>query len=327
MIRQFFDDLFKGKKSKEEIKAVLKEMHERGETVWEITEAARSMRENMVQVSLGYDTLDIVGTGGDNKSTLNISTMAAFVAAGAGCKVFKHFNKGVTSKFGSGELLERLGVDINMAPKEAKKLINKEGIAFAYAPNYHPATRYVKDLRQELDHRTIFNLLGPLTNPANAKRALIGAYSVEAAEKIAMAAHRLDFERAVVVYSTDGFDEISIGEPTIAFESDHLIGEPIKYQIEPVLRKVKPDCLRVESAEESEEMCRKILYRMGKGSRDEREYMMETAVVVNAGYAIYINRGADTPKEGYAMAKESLRGGAAAEKLEAIIRFQNKNKK
>lgn len=316
-IETFFDDIFEGKIRKDLIKDKLEEMHQRGETVEEIVSAAKAMIKRMNQISpnVGGGLLDIVGTGGDGKGTLNISTISAFVAAGAGCNVAKHCNRGISSKFGSVDLLEELGINVNLPPEKTKELIEKIGIGFMYAPLYHPAMKNVAEIRKEIGHRTIFNLLGPLTNPANAQTRLIGAYNLEAAKKIAYSAKKLDIQRFIVVHAhVEGWDEISATNPTTTFYGNMLSeGIQEKCYIPPF--SMKGD-LRVSSARESADICKKIFYNE---RLSEREEAMKASVLLNAGMAIYAHLWRPTKEDCLRMAKKSLESGNAARKLELLI--------
>ncbi len=317
MIEKFFNNILEGKLDKEEIKRVLIEMYQRGETVNEIVAAATSMRNHMISIkpNADEDLLDIVGTGGDGKSSLNISTIAAFIAAGAGCRVAKHCNRGVSSKFGSVDLLEELGLNINLSPEKTNELIENVGIGFMYAPIYHPAMKHAAEARKELGHRSIFNLLGPLTNPANAQTRLLGAYSYDVAKKLANVAKILGIKRVITVCSKDGLDEISVGYPTIFF--DTLLREKEdKYFPEDYGASRGESNLRVESAKQSAEVCKKIFYNQ---KLSEEETIMKKAVILNAGFGIYINKALSSPYDGIEQARESIKNGAAANKLEHLI--------
>ncbi len=324
MTEQFFDDIFEGKLGKEEIKLRLEEIYQRGETVDEIVAAVISMRAHMISIKpkVEEDLLDIVGTGGDGKSTLNISTIAAFVAAGAGCYIAKHCNKGVSSKFGSVDLLEKLGLDVNLSPEKTRELIETIGIGFMYAPLYHPTMKHAAEARKELGHRSIFNLLGPLTNPANAQTRLIGAYSFNTAKRLAHVSRILGIKRVISVYSGEGLDEISADYPTSFFdttnpESCFLGDRGDIYLPEGYSTHKNKTSLRVESAKQSAEICRKIIYNQDL-SKDET--MMKKAVILNAGFGIYLNKGLSSPYEGMGQARESIESGAAADKLEQLIK-------
>jgi anthranilate phosphoribosyltransferase len=322
LTKQFFDNVFEGKLKKQEIKDRLEEAYQREETIEEIIVGAQSMREHMIKINIDQKDsilLDIVGTGGDKKQSFSISTTAAFVAAGAGCRVAKHFNKGVSSKFGSGNLLEKLGVKINKDPGDTQNdIIN--GIGFMYAPIYHPAMKEVAQVRKELGHRSIFNLLGPLTNPANAKTMLIGAYNFKAAEKIAAALKELGTERAIVVHSKDGLDEISAEVTTYAFyvnvwkkgvQNDTIY--PDNYKLSK-----KPTDLGVKSVDQSADICKRILFN---DYLSERENIMKETVIANAGMAIFLNNGGPSQYTCCKQARESIDSGAAGEILKELRRY------
>lgn len=328
MIEAFFRDMIEGKLGKEEIKTRLKKMSKDGESVDEIVAAARVMREYMIRINVnlkyGENLLDIVGTGGDSrdgKTLLNISTISAIVAAGAGCKVAKHCNRGVSSKFGSVDLLEKLGVNVNLEPEQTKRLIEDKdiGIGFMYAPLYHPAMGgNVAKARKEIGHRTIFNLIAPLINPASPQTMLVGAYDVSSARKIAYASNRLDVEKAIVFHDQQGYDEIGLVGPVQVFD---VRGERVKeYEFLPssFVHKVNGS-LEVSSSEESAEICRKMFYRFYHNQLSNRERAMKEAVILNAGFGIYVNGKARFKEDGFELARKSIDEGHAGKKLERLI--------
>lgn len=322
MTEQFFDKIFEGNFDEKEVKQKLEEMYQRGETAEEIISAAKSMRKHMVKINIDSEKnlLDIVGTGGDNRSSINISTISSFVAAGAGCTIAKHCNRGVSSKFGSVDLLEKLGINVELKPEQTKKIIEDIGIGFMYAPLYHPAMKNVAQIRKEIRHRTIFNLLGPLTNPANAQTMLIGAYDINAAKNIAYAIKELGIKRALVVHGQNGLDEISLYDLTTVFDVNNL-GYIERYEIYPFYKlKGEPIDLSINSVDESAEICNKIIYneRLSK-----RENSIKEIIVLNAGTAIYANGKRSTRLGSIDLARESIKTGAAKQKLEQLIKTTN----
>jgi len=322
-IEQFFDNIFEGNFDQGEVKTTLEEMHQRGETIQEIVAGAKSMiyHMNAIKPNVEECLLDIVGTGGDGKSSINVSTIAAFVAAGTGCKVAKHCNRGMSSKFGSVDLLEELGINVNNPPEQTEKIIEEIGIGFMYAPLYHPAMKNIKEIRKEIPHRTIFNLLGPLTNPANAQTRLIGAYSLEAAEKIAYAAQELNMKKIWAVHSNEGLDEISISAPTSCF-TNNLDNKEINfhnYFPENYIPSKGISDIEINSAKQSSEICNKILYNK---ELTEKEEIIKQTIIENTSVAIYLN-GKSSIYLGIKLANESIEGGAAANKLEQLIEATN----
>lgn len=209
------NEIMQGKVTTAQIASFLTALRIKGETVEEITGCARAMRENAISIKDTFPiTVDTCGTGGDCKGTFNISTVTAFVVAGAGIRVAKHGNRGVSSKSGSADVLEALGVNINLNPDQVEKCLEEVGIAFLFAPVFHPAMRYALEPRREIGFRTIFNLLGPLTNPAKVKYQVLGVYSSELTEVMARALQGLGVKNAMVVWGEDGMDEISISSST-----------------------------------------------------------------------------------------------------------------
>ena len=213
-----FSEIMAGNVSDETISKVLINLSNKGESVEEITGGAKVLREKSTKVFVKGDLIDTCGTGGDGKNTINISTASALVLASMGYKVAKHGNRSISSKSGSADVLETLGIDINLNSKEVENSINKHNFAFMYAPNYHAAMKYVANVRKKLKKRTIFNLLGPLCNPANVKRQCIGLYSMDVLEKYIQVLKNFNLEKAWVFHSYDGLDEISIFNKTKVYE-------------------------------------------------------------------------------------------------------------
>ena len=285
----------------------------KGETVEEIAAAAQIMRELVTPVFVENQHLvDIVGTGGDGMNTFNISTTSAIVVAAAGGKVAKHGNRSVSSKSGSADVLEALGVNINLTPEQVSECVNKIGIGFMFAPLHHSAMKHAIGPRREMGVRTIFNLLGPLTNPANASTQLLGVFSKAWVEPIAQVLKRLGSEHVLVVHSEDGLDEISIAAPTNVAELRN--GSISSYSITPEefgLNRASLDNIQVHSIEESLAMVRSVLDNQASPARD--------IVVLNAGAAIYAANLTNNLANGIAQAQAVLNNGAAREKLAAWV--------
>ena len=286
------------------------------ETIGEITAAAQVMRElsTKVPVANRQGLVDIVGTGGDGAHTFNISTCSMFVAAGAGARVSKHGGRSVSSKSGAADVLEALGVNINLSPAQIAQSIEQTGIGFMFAPNHHPAMKNVAPVRKEMGVRTFFNILGPLTNPADAPNIVMGVFHPDLVGIQVRALQRLGAEHAVVVYGRDGMDEVSLGAATLVGELKD--GEISEYDIHPEdfgLRMHSNRALRVDSPEQSVAMLRDVLEGKAGAPRD--------IVVLNAGMALYAAGVAPSMQEGMAQARQSIDSGAALAKLQALVAF------
>lgn len=286
------------------------------ETIGEITAAAQVMREVCTPVPVADTThlVDIVGTGGDGSHTFNISTCSMFVAAAAGAKVSKHGGRSVSSKSGSADVLESLGVNINLAPEQIARAIAEVGIGFMFAPNHHPAMKNVAPVRKELGIKTIFNILGPLTNPASAPNILMGVFHPDLVGIQVRALQRLGAEHALVVYGRDGMDEISLGAATLVGELRH--GEIREYEIHPEdfsLPMASNRALRVETPEQSRAMLMDVLDGQGGAARD--------IVLLNAGAALYAAGVAESIGDGVMRAHTAIDSGAARRKLDGLVTF------
>ncbi len=284
------------------------------ETIGEITAAAQVMREFSTKVHVADKThlVDIVGTGGDGSHTFNISTCSMFVAAAAGAKVSKHGGRSVSSKSGSADVLEALGININLKPEAIAKCIEEVGVGFMFAPNHHPAMKNVAPVRKELGVRTIFNILGPLTNPADAPNILMGVFHTDLVGIQIRALQRLGAEHALVVYGKDGMDEISLGAATVVGELKN--GEITEYEIHPEdfgLAMASNRTLRVETAEQSKAMLLGVLDNLPGAARD--------VVILNAGAALYAANVADSIRSGVTLAQKAIESGAAKRKLEQLV--------
>ncbi len=284
------------------------------ETIGEITAAAQVMREFSTKVHVADRThlVDIVGTGGDGSHTFNISTCSMFVAAAAGAKVSKHGGRSVSSKSGSADVLEALGVNINLKPEAISKCIEQVGVGFMFAPNHHPAMKNVAPIRKELGVRTIFNILGPLTNPADAPNILMGVFHPDLVGIQVRALQRLGAEHALVVYGKDGMDEVSLGAATVVGELKD--GEITEYEIHPEdfgLAMASNRALRVETPEQSMQMLKGVLDKEPGAARD--------IVILNAGVALYAANVADSIKSGIELARKAIDSGAAKGKLEQLV--------
>ena len=290
-------------------------MRVKKETIGEITAAAQVMREFSTKVEVADKThlIDIVGTGGDGSHTFNISTCAMFVAAAAGAKVSKHGGRSVSSKSGSADVLEALGININLSPDAIAHCIATVGVGFMFAPNHHPAMKNVAPIRKELGVRTIFNILGPLTNPASAPNILMGVFHPDLVGIQVRALQRLGAEHALVVYGKDGMDEISLGAATVVGELKD--GEITEYEIHPEdfgLPMAGSRALRVETPEQSMQMLAGVL--------DGEEGAPSDIVVLNAGAALYAANVAASMADGIALARQAIASGAARRTLDALVK-------
>ncbi|MBX3611846.1 MAG: anthranilate phosphoribosyltransferase [Hydrogenophaga sp.] len=290
------------------------------ETIGEITAAAQVMREFSTKVHVADKThlVDIVGTGGDGSHTFNISTCSMFVAAAAGARVSKHGGRSVSSKSGSADVLESLGVNINLTPEQIARCIEQVGVGFMFAPNHHPAMKNVAPVRRELGIKTIFNILGPLTNPASAPNILMGVFHPDLVGIQVRALQRLGAEHAVVVYGRDGMDEVSLGAATMVGELRN--GEVQEYEIHPEdfgLTMASNRALRVETPEASREMLLGVL-----SCRDDPALKAASEIVVlNAGVALYAANVTPDIESGIARAREALTSGAALARLDQLKAF------
>ena len=290
------------------------------ETIGEITAAAQVMREfsTKVHVRDSRHLVDIVGTGGDGSHTFNISTCSMFVAAAAGAKVSKHGGRSVSSKSGSADVLEALGVNIHLPPEAIARCIEEVGLGFMFAPNHHPAMKNVAPVRKELGVRTLFNILGPLTNPASAPHILMGVFHSDLVGIQVRALQRLGAEHALVVYGKDGMDEISLGAATVVGELKD--GEIREYEIHPEdfgLTMASNRVLRVDTPEQSMQMLQEVLAGKAGPAAD--------IVALNAGAALYAANVATSLQAGLALAQEALASGAAQHKLDELIRVTSQH--
>lgn len=290
----------------------------KGESVDEITAAATVMRQLSTKVAISDTTylIDTCGTGGDGIQTFNVSTCAAFVAAAAGANVAKHGGRSVSSACGSADVLEALGVNVNLTPEQVAKCVDEIGIGFMFAPNHHSAMKHAAPVRRELGVRTIFNLLGPLTNPAGAKRQVMGVFDKALTGKLTKVLQKLGSEHVLVVHGADGMDEISFtGETHIAELKD---GKLTEYTVNPTQFGLKIHSLksiRVENAEQSKAMILDVLN--GKAAVGTQSAAREI-VLMNAGAAIYVAGVADSLQAGIQKAAEVIDSGVALQKLNAL---------
>ncbi|WP_321882189.1 anthranilate phosphoribosyltransferase [Paraburkholderia bannensis] len=302
--------------------AIITGLRVKKETIGEIAAAATVMREfaNHVEVTDNSNFIDIVGTGGDGSHTFNISTASMFVVAAAGAKVAKHGNRGVSSKSGSADVLDALGVNIDLQPDQVAASIAETGMGFMFAPNHHPAMKNIAAVRRELGVRTIFNILGPLTNPAGAPNQLMGVFHPDLVGIQVRVMQRLGAKHVLVVYGKDGMDEVSLGAATLVGELKD--GEIREYEIHPEdfgLQMVSNRSLKVENAEESKAM---LLGALSNEAGTAREI-----VALNSGTALYSANVVESIADGIALARETLASGRARAKVDELVRFTQQFKR
>jgi anthranilate phosphoribosyltransferase len=311
-------EIAEGKATQAQMAGFLVALRNKGETAEEITTFASTFREYSLKIhpSVKGRLIDTCGTGGDRIKTLNVSTIAAFVAAGAGANVAKHGNRSVTSKCGSADLLERLGLNITTEPQRVKDAIEHVGIGFIFAPSFHPAMKLVGPVRRELGIRTIFNLIGPLLNPASPDAQLLGVYSADLVPKIAQVLQRLGSEEAMVIHALEGMDEISVsGKTKISWLREGEITTREYSPEELGLKRRRVGDVQVTNVDDAADAALQIL---GSGGKNDA---MTDVVILNSAAAIMVAERAGRFEEGIELARESIESGSAYRKLEELIRF------
>ena len=309
-------EIMTGEATPVQMSAYLTALSLKGETTDEITASAYGMRTHCVRLLHDEDALEIVGTGGDHANTFNISTTAAIITAAAGVPVAKHGNRSASSQCGAADVLEALGVNINIPPEKSAGLLQKIGICFMFAQNYHIAMKYVAPIRKELAIRTVFNILGPLTNPAGAKMELMGVYDRELVEPLAHVLSNLGVKNAMVVHGEDGLDEISLSAPTFVCEVKD--GWVRSYTIKPEqfgFERCKKEDLQGGSPSRNAE----ILISVLKGERGAKR----NAAILNAAAALFITGKYESIEAAAGIAGDVIDSGKAYEKLDEFIRFSN----
>ncbi len=310
------DYIMSGKATDAQIAGLLIALRAKGETVSEIVGFATTMRQKAVSITIEDPTaIDMCGTGGDGSNTFNISTVASFVVAGAGVTVAKHGNRSVSSQCGSADLLSALGVNIDLEPQKVADAINKIGIGFLFAPKFHPAMKHAAKARTELGVKSIFNMLGPITNPAGVRRQLIGTFHPTVAEKIAHSLLPLGAKHACVVYSSDGVDEITLSNQTSIYEVKNATLEQV-YEVNAKtfgLKEYPLKVLQTSGKEENVSIALSVLKNEASPARD--------VVVANATYGIYVSGKAESLQHAKQIAEESLESGRAMQKLKQLIEF------
>lgn len=310
------NEIMSGEASDVQKSAYLTALTMKGETIDEITGSAEEMRNHAVQLSHEGDVLEIVGTGGDKSDSFNISTTSSLVIASAGVPVAKHGNRAASSKSGAADVLESLGVNITISPRKSAELLQNIGICFLFAQSYHTAMKYVGPIRKELGIRTIFNILGPLANPASANLQVMGVYDESLVEPLAKVLSNLGVKRALVVYGQDRLDEISASAETSVCEVKD--GTFKSYTISPEqfgLTRCKKEELTGGTPDENAAITKAVLAG-GQGAR-------RTAVVLNAGAGLYVAGKADSIEAGVRLAEELIDSGKAEKKLEEFVKYSN----
>lgn len=312
-------EIMEGEATSSQIGSFLTALRIKGETVDELAGLAAVMRAKATHVALPANldrpVIDTCGTGGDGCNTFNISTTAAFVVAGAGAVVAKHGNRAASSQCGSADVLEALGVNINLKPEQVTICLEEAGIGFMFATLFHPSMKYAGPVRREIGIRTVFNILGPMTNPARAQRQLIGVPGKALAAKIASVMQRLESQHAMVVYSEDGMDEISISSETYVYEvrlGDDTVREDVIRPEDFGLTRYPAEVMRGGNAEENRAITMHVLEGQRTPQRD--------VVVLNAAAALFVSGLATSIQEGIAQATASLDSGAAFQRLKDLVR-------
>ena len=311
-----FDTMMSGEATPSQMGGLLMALRVRGETIDEITGAVTAMRQKMLRVQAPADAIDVVGTGGDASGSFNISTCAALIVAGAGVPVAKHGNRALSSRSGAADVLAALGVNIELTPEGVSRCIKQAGIGFMFAPAHHPAMKNVGPTRVELGTRTIFNLLGPLSNPAGVKRQMVGVFSRQWIEPMVQVLNNLGSERVWAVHGSDGLDEITTAGPTHVAALEN--GAVRTFEITPEemgLLRVKPEALRGGEAKENAHALADVLKGKSGAFRD--------VAVLNAAAALVVAARAKDLKQALALAQRSIDSGEAASRLQRLVAISN----
>ncbi|XOB60644.1 anthranilate phosphoribosyltransferase [Campylobacterota bacterium DY0563] len=321
MAKLKFDDIFENKLPEEEVREYLIELYERGETAAEIAAAASAMRDHMIPLPVHYDlkskAIDVVGTGGDKSYSFNISSTVSILLAAAGCYVAKHGNRSITSKSGSADMLEALGINLNLSIENSVTMLEETGFCFMFAQNHHPAMKYIMPIRKSITHRTIFNILGPLSNPASVSKQLIGVFDKTYINRIATALDMLEAKKSMVVSSNDGMDEISISDVSFATLLDN--GKIEDFVIDPQeygLKLASKDEIVGGDGKENAKITYDILTGLTKGAKLD-------IVLLNTAAALVVDDKARDMKEGIEIAKATIDSKKAKDKLEELVKISS----
>ena len=322
MVEEKFEKLFRGELNRDEAREFLIELYRVGESGKDIAIASSIMRKYSIKLPISKElqnrAIDIVGTGGDKSGTFNISTTVSLLLSSIGSIVAKHGNRSITSKSGSADLLEALGINLNLSPDKQVKMLEETGFTFIFAINHHPAMKYIMPIRKSIEHRTIFNILGPLTNPAGAKKYLLGVFSSDYIEKMAQALVELDTERAFVVSSHDGMDEISLSTVTdFAYIEDKRVSKGV----------IDPEEFGFKLAPKKAILGGDAVYN----ARITRDIFSNSAtdaqrdiVILNGGYGLFTDGKARDMQEAFEMVREAIESKRALKHLESIVKVSNK---
>jgi len=311
-----FDRMMSGEATPSQLGGLLMALRVRGETIDEITGAVSAMRAKMLKVTAPPDAIDVVGTGGDGSGSVNVSTCAAFIVAGAGVPVAKHGNRALSSRSGAADVLSALGVKIDITPQQVSRCVTEAGIGFMFAPAHHPAMKNVNPTRVELATRTIFNLLGPLSNPAGVTRQMVGVFSRQWVQPLAQVLKNLGSESVWVVHGSDGLDEITLTGPTFVAALEK--GAIRSFEVSPEdvgLKRVAGEALKGGDAAANALALRNVLSGLPSPYRD--------VALLNAAAALVVAGRARDLKEGMALGTKSLDDGAAAERLKRLVAASN----
>ncbi len=319
--KEKFEKLFNNELSSDEARQFLIDLYEKGETAEEIAIAASVMREHSVKLPISDElrekAIDVVGTGGDKSGSFNISTTVALLLASMGKTVAKHGNRSITSNSGSADLLEALGINLNLSPQQQVEMLEKTGFCFIFAVNHHPAMKHIMPIRKSIEHRTIFNLLGPLTNPAGAKKYLLGVFHPDYIERMANALLELDITRAFVVSSNDGMDEISLATTTpFAYVEGGKISKGLINPSEYGFKMASKEEILGGSAVENAVITREIFAGVEKGAKLD-------IVLLNTAFALFADGGVRDMKEAFDMARDAIDSGKAIKHLEYMVEVSN----
>jgi anthranilate phosphoribosyltransferase len=311
-----FDRMMSGEATPSQLGGLLMALRVRGETIDEITGAVSAMRAKMLKVTAPPDAIDVVGTGGDGSGSVNVSTCAAFIVAGAGVPVAKHGNRALSSRSGAADVLSALGVKIDVSPQQVSRCVTEAGIGFMFAPAHHPAMKNVNPTRVELATRTIFNLLGPLSNPAGVTRQMVGVFSRQWVQPLAQVLKNLGSESAWVVHGSDGLDEITLTGPTFVAALEKGVIRSFEVLPEDVgLKRVPGEALKGGDAAANAFALRNVLSGLPSPYRD--------VALLNAAAALVVAGRAKDLKEGLALGTKSLDEGAAADRLKRLVAVSN----
>jgi anthranilate phosphoribosyltransferase len=318
---EYFENIFTNKISNEQSKQYLVELYNKGETANEIASAVTVMRKHSIKLPIDTQTqsqlIDNCGTGGDKSNSFNISTTVSILLSACGCKVAKHGNRSITSKSGSADMLEALGMNLNLDINLQVKMLEKTGFVFMFAVNHHLAMKYIMPIRKSLNHRTIFNILGPLTNPANVQKQLIGVFDKEFVPKIAKALQILDTKKALVVSAKDGMDEISISDITYATSlEDNKLKEFIIDPRDYGLKLYDKEEIKGADAVENAQTTKDILSGKIQGAKLD-------IVLINTAAALWVDGKVENIQDGIKMANDTIKSNKAILKLEEIIKISN----